>query len=90
MKRVEWNRFSGEKLPDNAKLVSRPSKWGNPYSLKDYSRDESIALYRQYITRQLESGQLDLSELRGKDLVCTGCKLGDRCHADVLLELAKA
>ncbi len=29
----------------------------------------------------------DLKELRGKNLACW-CKLGDPCHADVLLELA--
>jgi Domain of unknown function (DUF4326) len=29
-----------------------------------------------------------LPELRGKDLMCW-CALGEACHADVLLELAK-
>jgi hypothetical protein len=29
----------------------------------------------------------DLSELRGKNLACF-CKIGEPCHADVLLELA--
>lgn len=31
----------------------------------------------------------DLRELRGKNLACW-CKLGEPCHADVLLELANA
>jgi hypothetical protein len=31
--------------------------------------------------------QLDVSQLRGKDLACW-CPIGQPCHADVLLELA--
>jgi hypothetical protein len=31
--------------------------------------------------------ELDLSELKGKNLACF-CKDGEKCHADVLLELA--
>jgi hypothetical protein len=33
--------------------------------------------------------QSSLGALRGKNLACW-CKLGDRCHADVLLKLANA
>lgn len=31
----------------------------------------------------------DIGELRGKNLACW-CKIGDPCHADVLLEIANA
>lgn len=34
-------------------------------------------------------GALDLSELRGKNLACW-CRMGESCHADVLLEMANA
>jgi len=30
--------------------------------------------------------KLDLAELKGKDLACW-CKLGDKCHADILMEI---
>ena len=62
---------------------------------------EAVQCYRQYITGggwpldflSRASRDLDLAELRGKDLACW-CPLEDEhgnrvpCHADVLLELA--
>lgn len=84
--------------PD-AVIVSRPSKWGNPFkageTLKVTSSGNSVGtivvtdpsvlvfLFRRYI----EHYQVDVSELRGKDLACW-CRLDQPCHADVLLELA--
>ena len=70
-------------IPKDAVYVGRPSKWGNPYKVgRDGDRVEVIALYHFYL---LQSG-LDLTELRGKDLVCWCWPLP--CHADILLELA--
>jgi hypothetical protein len=81
------------KLPEGAVLVTRRSRWGNPFRLIEhggtYTREESLRLYRAYIEEKIEAdpGYYDLEQLRGKDLVCT-CRPGDLCHADVLLELA--
>ena len=61
--------------------VTRPGKWGNPYTVEEYGREQAIRLYREWLIGK------DLSELRGKDLACY-CVLGEPCHADVLLELA--
>jgi len=75
-------------------LISRPSKWGNPYThIKDKntqaefivsSRKEAIDKYREYI---LNSPDLlnDLHELKGKRLGCF-CK-PKSCHGDILVEL---
>ena len=66
--------------------VGRPSKWGNPFVIgRDGSRDEVIAKYRAWIVRQ-PALMAALPELRAKNLVCW-CAL-ERCHADVLIELA--
>lgn len=44
----------------------------------------AVALFR----RLVEAGYFkNLNELRGKNLACF-CKLGEPCHADVLLEVA--
>jgi len=54
-------------------------------------RTLSVSAYRE----DLEKGRLPISvsdvrrELAGKNLACW-CKLGDKCHADVLLEVANA
>ena len=52
---------------------------------RDGTRDEVIAKYRAWIARQ-PSLMAALGELRGKHLVCWCAP--ERCHADVLIELA--
>lgn len=76
-------------IPPEAVYVGRPSKWGNPYTIESYrTREQAIFYYRIRLMVQMKLGNLDLSELRGKDLVCWCAPLP--CHADVLLELANA
>src|ERR1700704_4375602 len=87
-------------LQDEAMFVGQGTKWANPFKKPDIDalrgepdveaayqrggwREAAKLLYREYL---VDEG-LDPRELRGKDLVCA-CKLGDPCHADVLLELA--
>jgi len=66
--------------------VGRPSKWGNPFVIgRDGSRDEVIAKYRAWIVQQ-PALMAALPELRAKSLICW-CS-PNRCHADVLIELA--
>jgi Domain of unknown function (DUF4326) len=66
--------------------VGRPSKWGNPYSVKTYGRANALRLYRIWLH---ERGPInDIEELRGKDLVCWCAP--KPCHADYLLELANS
>lgn len=84
------------KIPAGAVYVGRPSKWGNPMSVREilelfptYSKQEAqqaaVDWYKRYI--QLKPDLLaSLPELRGKNLVCWCSPLP--CHADVLLELA--
>lgn len=84
-----------DKIPINGVYVGRPTKWGNPFTIKDpllpygLSRREKhqavVDEYRRYIMSN--QGLLEaLPELKGKNLVCWCAPLP--CHADVLLELA--
>lgn len=41
--RIQRKRTKGWRLPPNTVVVSRPSKWGNPYSLKDVAE-----MYAEY------------------------------------------
>jgi len=77
-----------DKIPPNAVYVGRPGKWGNPYRIGiDGTREEIVEKFRLLICGLVNDGyQLDLEELRGKDLVCWCAPLP--CHADVLLQLA--
>jgi len=79
-------RQVGKHLTPDRVYVGRPSKWGNPFVIgRDGSRDEVIPKYRAWIARQ-PALMTALHELHGKDLVCW-CS-PERCHAEVLIELA--
>ena len=80
-KRIQQKRTKGWRKPLNTVIVSRPSKWGNRFTVQEYGREVAIQKYREWLVGK------DLSELRGKDLACY-CPLDQPCHADVLLELA--
>lgn len=75
-------RSNRHSLPD--------SPWRNPVPMMrhadpDAERQRVIDEYRAYITPRIQSGELNLEELRGKTLVCWCSPLP--CHGDVLLEL---
>lgn len=82
-------------IPPDAVYVGRPNKWGNPFKIGDLddeghyiTRQQSIDHYLMWITGKLDRKELDIGELKGKDLVCWCAPLP--CHADILLELANA
>lgn len=93
-----------DKISPDAVYVGRPSKWGNPRSMKDwkvlghihYTRKECVEYYDEYLTHHPELVEAAKKELRGKDLVCW-CHEWDGigknpmyCHGDILLEIANA
>lgn len=102
--RIRLSRARGWSLPKGAVVVSRPSRWGNPFLVGQHgTRLQCGAMFGQ-----LTRGFIDLGgnvpvevqmtmyrrirryiiDLRGKDLACW-CPLdGDGCHADVLLWIA--
>lgn len=90
-RRIQLSRKKGFRLPASAIVVSRPTKWGNPYKPGKLTRAQAVASYR----RDLKAGKLRVNaadarcELRGHDLACW-CSLDGPCHADVLLKVANA
>lgn len=47
----------------------------------------SLAMYRAWVILLVVHSDVDLTDIRGKDLACW-CKEGDPCHGDVLIEIA--
>lgn len=89
--RLQQKRVKGWRKPPNSVVVSRPSKWGNPFPIDaDHDRAAVVRMYRAWITgpdpRASELRE-QLKELRGRNLLCF-CPVPGPCHADVLLELA--
>lgn len=78
-------------IPRNAVFIGRGSKYGNPYKIgRDGSRDEVIALYRDYLLSRLEEGYFTIDEiiaLYETDLVCYCHPLP--CHGEVIHEFGK-
>lgn len=85
-------------MPENTVYVGRPTKWGNPYHLKDglcKTPAEIVERYRVFVTQGIcyvseqtpPSLEEIRAELRGKNLACW-CNNNKPCHADVLIELA--
>ncbi|HYQ44777.1 MAG TPA: DUF4326 domain-containing protein [Polyangiaceae bacterium] len=104
--RIQRSRAKGSHLrapnPLPIVCVSRPSKWGNPFSKalgaapsaqKASLRAKSVAQFRRALLGRdpsLGFGVGDVKrELRGKNLACW-CPLSEPCHADVLLEVANS
>ena len=96
--RIRLQRTKGWRKPEGAVVVARPTKWGNPWrvrqphpfgSLSNLTAQEAVDLYRWGAEMCAGGPDFDLTELRGKDLACW-CPLDQPCHADVLLEMANA
>lgn len=79
--------------------VARPTKWGNPAKVGELgctTVESAVNAYRRWLTKGPASllSFRDpprvteiIEQLRDRNLACW-CRIGDPCHADVLLELA--
>ena len=85
--RVQRKRTKGWKMPPNTVCVNRGTKWGNPFTVKEYGRRLALFNYRQRFRNLMLIDAIDISELSGKNLACF-CRLDEECHADFLLEIA--
>ena len=88
--RIQRKRVKGWRMPDNTVSVTRPGRWGNPFPVSGHrTATEAVTRFRD----ALENGALPFTvedvrrELAGKNLACW-CRLGDPCHADVLIQMA--
>ena len=85
--RIQRNRQSKQVSPNGLPIryVGRPSVYGNLYKIGiDGDAELCIEKYKNAIKNFHETIKKDLS---GQNLSCW-CKIGERCHADVLLEIA--
>jgi hypothetical protein len=99
-KRIQRKRTKGWKWPDGAIYVGRPTIYGNPFKVgcnppqfgtslpcRCRNAKEAVDAFRYYAKLKAKLFPEWIKPLRGHDLACW-CKLGDPCHADVLLEIA--
>jgi Domain of unknown function (DUF4326) len=85
--RLQLRRTKGWRKPPSAVVVARPSRWGNPFPVAVYGRDEAIRRYREHLLAHPDLVAAARVELAGRDLACW-CGPDVACHADVLLAVA--
>jgi len=54
---------------------------------KEDALDCCIENYKEYISHEHNAGRINIFDLKNKNLMCW-CKIGEPCHADILLEIA--
>lgn len=95
---VRLRRTRQTKLPAGTVCVTRtaygPGKFGNPFKVGKEgtppTNAEAVQSFREWLDNTPEGQDMAFRakrDLRGKNLACW-CRIGDPCHADVLLELA--
>lgn len=73
-------------MPVNTVSVTRPGRYGNPFSVKKYGK-AALILFESNLKIVLKVNPDFLVPLRGKDLACW-CPEGSPCHGDILLRYA--
>jgi hypothetical protein len=86
---VRLRRTKGWRKPDGVVVVARPTRWGNPFRLREYGRAEAVARHREWLLADPERIAEVRRELRGRDLACW-CPEDGPCHADTLIEVANS
>ena len=103
-KRIQLRRTKGWNKPEGTIVVSRPSKWGNPFPVGEdathyfgdgfekITAEQAVYCFREWLELGLIGGGPPGERPDLSELrgkdLCCWCKPGDPCHADVLLELA--
>lgn len=90
-KRIQRKRTAGWRRPENAVIVDRTSRWGNPFTVVEHGREGAVMLFELALLAGKDKLPFTIAdvkrELRGKDLACF-CKLSETCHGDILLRIA--
>ena len=84
-----------EKLPPDTKRVTRPSKYSNPFKIKEhggkYTREEAIKKYEEWLQNKLKEDPNFLDPLRKFNYLACFCKpLSTPCHVDVIIKYLRS
>lgn len=85
MKRIQLSRR--RRLPNGARSVARPGKWGNPYIVGiDGTQEECVRLFAAHVAAMPEDTRRTwLLPLREAPALACWCPVGTPCHADILI-----
>lgn len=102
--RVQRRRAKGWRMPENTVVVTRPTKWGNPFVPGRHGNAEECVNLYQIVTGGLLCASVDRETVAAQERLQAAvladlaelrgknlacfCRLDRPCHADVLLALA--
>lgn len=105
-KRIQLSRKKGWRLPAGAVVVARPTRWGNPFTVKaaeeaGYTRQGAVAAFQDWLAGNPWACGADRMDGRRQAILdglgelrgkdlACWCALDRPCHADVLIALANA
>ena len=84
---INKRHLSGGKMPEGARYIGRPSRWGNPFKLgRDGNRDEIMDKYAEWLAERLndETFRKELLKLSKATALVCWCK-PEKCHGDLLV-----
>lgn len=87
--RFRLSRKRGARSPEGGKGVARPSRFGNPFPVKEYGVARSIELFGIHLSENPQLVGNAIKELRGRPLGCY-CKLEQPCHANYLISISNS
>lgn len=82
---MELFNIRHREVPADAVNIMRPGPWGNPFSDREYGREQCIKLYEHWLFLNPRYVAFMRRELRNKDLVC--CCWPKPCHGNVILRV---
>ena len=78
--------------PQRKEIFHYPkSIWCNPYTLKKYSLEKSLELYKKHIRKLLQNQQnlIKFNELLKVDEIACFCDEDSPCHRNIIIEMLK-
>lgn len=68
-KRIQRRRTKGWRMPPNAVYVGKPTRWGNPFTVRRWGRRRAVSLYRQLLIKGLRRTTLRRLGFTNGDIV---------------------
>lgn len=90
--RIQRSRKEKQVSPNGLPIVyvGRPTKFGNPFVINVLAtRQDCVDNFELCTCADNEYKRKVKQELKGKNLSCW-CKVGEPCHADILLKIANS
>lgn len=74
-KRIQLRRTKGWRLPTGTVVVSRPTRWGNPFTL--WTVPDAVELYRRWLAGEVDREEWERRLAHDKQPLLANLKIGN-------------